>query len=181
MKKTLLSLIAVIYLPFSIWGATQTNSSPNIGAESAFDWIRSLAGEWEGSFEWSGGRSSKGPMSAKYYLTGGSNGTAVVEDLIVAGKPIMTSVYHLDGAALRMTHYCGGNQPRLRASAIDERKKTIHFDLVDVTNLKSPSAAHVQRVEMRLLDENHLTVTFTSREAGVDSYELVQLTRLKRN
>src|SRR5438309_11983397 len=43
-------------------------------------------------------------MNAKYYLTG--NGTTVVENLIVDGNANMTTVYHLDGADLRATHYC---------------------------------------------------------------------------
>jgi hypothetical protein len=53
--------------------------------------------------------------SLKEYLTG--NGSALVESLIMGGVPTMTTVYHLDEADLRMTHYCGAkNQPRLKAA-----------------------------------------------------------------
>jgi hypothetical protein len=80
-----------------------------------------LAGDWTGTFEWTGGRKDSGKMNATYYLTG--NGSAVVENLTIGGLPSMTSVYHLDGSDLRMTHYCrrestttesGANRSRAR-------------------------------------------------------------------
>ena len=71
---------------------------------SMFAQLKSLAGDWKGTFEWTGARTGKGSMNASYYLTG--NGSALVENLIMEGAPIMTSVYHLDGVDLRMTHYC---------------------------------------------------------------------------
>jgi hypothetical protein len=177
MKKALIGFILVLYLPLSIWGQPV---NLNGGADSAFAWIKSLAGEWEGPYEWSGGRTGKGRYSARYYLTG--YGSTVVEDLIADGKPVMTSAYHLDGSDLRMTHYCAaGNQPRLKASLIDEGKKIIRFEFVDVTNLKSPSAGYVQGVELRFRDENHITLIFTFRGAGAESYEQIELTRLSRS
>jgi len=76
-------------------------------------------------------------MAATYHVTG--NGSAVIEELIVDGKPSMTSAYHLDKDDLRMTHYCAAaNQPRLKASSIDLSKNLIRFDFVDITNLASP-------------------------------------------
>jgi len=67
-------------------------------------------------------------MSASYYITG--NNSAVVENLTTGGTPNMTSVYHLDGADLRMTHYCGaGNQPRLKAERIDAAPGSLWISL----------------------------------------------------
>lgn len=67
--------------------------------------------------KWSGGRSAKGKMDAEYYTSG--NGSAVVENLLSDGKPTMTTVYHLDGDALRATHFCAlQSQPRLKAARI---------------------------------------------------------------
>src|SRR5262245_50719573 len=146
------------------------------GADAPFDWIKGLAGEWEGTFEWSGGRTGKVDLRVRYRLTG--NGTAVVEDLIMGDEPSMTSVYHLDGADLRMTHYCGaGNQPRLKATAIDTGKRSIHFDLVDVTNLKGPTAGHVTGVDLLLSQPDRLELAFTFQGSGVASYERIQATR----
>src|SRR5438105_755171 len=94
-----------------------------------FEKIKSLAGEWHGTFKWSASN-VHGEMNAKYYFTG--NGTAIIEDLIQDGAVVMTTVYHLDGKDLRATHYCAaGNQPRLKAAWSDE--KSVIFNFVDIT------------------------------------------------
>jgi hypothetical protein len=74
--------------------SAQTSSS-QVRASAAFDKLRSLAGEWEGTFAWSGARNATGKMGARYYATG--NGSSLVENLIQDGVPSMTSVYHMDG------------------------------------------------------------------------------------
>jgi hypothetical protein len=116
-------------------------------------------------------------MSARYYLTG--NGSAVVEDLEIDGTVVMTSVYHLDGHELRLTHYCGaGNQPRLKASQVDEQSGLLRFSFVDITNLKTPDSGHVHAVELRLHSAQNVTLTFTFVGGGRESYERIELTRL---
>ena len=152
-------------------GRSEDNSGATIFAQ-----LKSLAGDWRGTFEWSGARTGKGSMDASYYLTG--NGSALVENLISDGAPVMTSVYHLDGPALRMTHYCGAqNQPRLKAERIDSAQGAIDFGFVDITNLKSADAPHVHGLELRLIDPNHITVTFLFQGGGKESRELIALDR----
>jgi hypothetical protein len=144
---------------------------------SLFIRLKSLAGDWKGTFEWTGARTGKGSMNASYYLTG--NGSALVENLISDGAPVMTSVYHLDGPDLRMTHYCGAqNQPRLKAERIDSAQGAIDFGFVDITNLKSADAPHVHGLELRLTDPNHITVTFRFQSAGKESRERIALDRV---
>jgi len=156
------------------------SSTKDTGTIKAFDLIKMLAGDWTGTFQWTGGRSAKGKMDARYYLTG--NGSAVIEDLLMEGKPMMTSVYHLDGSSLRMTHYCAaGNQPRLKANSIDEGKKAIHFEFVDATNLLSSSDPHVFGLELQFRDDDHISLIFAFRKADVESYEHVELFRTKSN
>ena len=77
--------------------AEQTESSKALGQ------IKALIGNWSGTFQWTGGRHDSGSMNASYYVTG--NGSAVVENLMNESTPVMTSVYHLDGGDLRMTHF----------------------------------------------------------------------------
>jgi hypothetical protein len=138
--------------------------------------LKSLAGDWKGTFEWSGARTGTGAMNASYYLTGG--GSALVENLISDGAPVMTSVYHLDGPGLRMTHYCAAqNQPRLKAERIDSAQGAIDFGFVDITNLKSADAPHVHGLELRLIDPNHITVTFLFQSGGKESRERIALDR----
>jgi hypothetical protein len=159
---------------FSTLGMSQAEEAPNAAALAQ---LRSLAGDWEGTLEWSGARTGTGKMNATYYQTG--NGSAVVENLTVDGAPSMTSVYHLDGADLRMTHYCGAqNQPRLKANQIDVAKGILNFEFVDATNLRSPDAPHVYGLEMRLLSADHITVTFLFEAGGKQSREFIDLRRV---
>ncbi len=79
----------------------------------------------------------------------------------------MTSVYHMDGQDLRLTHYCGANgPPRLRAALVDETASLIRFSFVDITNLKSPDSGHVNAVELRLHSAQQITLTFTFVAGG---------------
>jgi hypothetical protein len=146
---------------------------------TAFAQLKALIGDWEGTYEWMGARTGAGSMNATYYATG--NGSAIVENLIMEGVPVMTSVYHLDGADLRMTHFCAAqNQPRLKAERVDPAHGVIDFGFVDVTNLRSPDAAHVHGLEMRLIDANPITVTFLFQNQNKESRERIVLKRVER-
>jgi hypothetical protein len=155
---------------FSALSAEQTESSKALGQ------IKALIGNWSGTFQWTGGRNDSGAMNASYYLTG--NGSAVVENLMNESTPVMTSVYHLDGPDLRMTHFCGAqNQPRLKARRIDLDHGAIDFEFVDATNLRSTDAPHVHGLEIRLIDANHLTLKFSFQSGSVESREEINLKR----
>lgn len=150
--------------------AEQTESSKALGQ------IKALIGNWSGTFQRTGGRKDTGSMNASYYVTG--NGSAVVENLMNESTPVMTSVYHLDGPDLRMTHFCGAqNQPRLKARRIDLDHGAIDFEFVDATNLRSSDAPHVHGLEIRLIDRNHLTLTFLFQSGSVESREEINLKR----
>lgn len=178
MKKFILIIAAAF---FSVAVNAQNDHMHDHGGNAvavnneAFNSIKNLVGDWKGTSKWS--ISPKvSQMDAKYYLTG--NGTAVIEDLISDGKTVMTSVYHLDGTDLRMTHYCGaGNQPRLKAEAFDNANKTVDFKFVDITNLTTPDAAHVSGLKIKFDDNNKLVLVFTFTRAGTDIFEEINLIR----
>jgi hypothetical protein len=150
--------------------------APNASGAAAFEKLRALAGEWEGPYEWSGAGRAGGIMNATYSVA--SNGSAVIEILSTGGVPSMTSVYHMDGADLRMTHYCAaGNQPRLKAERIDVAQGIMDFSFIDITNLASPDAGHVRRVEIRLLDADHMTLTFVFHSGEKQNRERIDLRR----
>jgi len=151
--------------------AAQADVSP------AFAKLLGLTGNWEGTFEWSGARTASGKMNATYYSTG--NGSAIVENLIIDGTPTMTSVYHMDGTNLRLTHFCAAqNQPRFKATSVDLAQGVIKFSLVDVTNLRSSDAGYVYGLEVRLLDPNHIMLDFLFEGGGKQSTERVDLKRV---
>lgn len=178
-NRALSNSLAVTLLFFAVLRHLSAQHENHAGSDSGnnnrFNSIKALAGDWEGSFEWIG-TSRKGPMNARYYLTG--NGSAVVEDLIADGKPNMTTVYHLDGADLRATHYCAaGNQPRLKAAASAVEGGSIKFQMIDVTNLSSPAAGHVRDLELRWAGADRLTILFTFVSGAKESIEKIELTR----
>jgi hypothetical protein len=168
-----LSAVAVLYV-----SAISVSEAQNNTAAAAFERFSALVGDWSGSLEWSGARSGGGALNATYYATG--NGSAIVENLIMGGVlPTMTSVYHLDGADLRMTHYCAArNQPRLKANKIDNAQGIVDFSFVDATNLSSPDAPHVYGLEMRFLDADHIILTFLYEAGGKQSRERIDLKRV---
>jgi hypothetical protein len=140
--------------------------------------IAKLAGEWEGTFEWSGARSHKGELKASYFVTG--NGSAVVETLIMDGTPSMTTVYHLDGEDLRMTHYCAArNQPRLRAGKIDAVAGSAHFDFVDVTNVGPVNPGHVEELDITIEAPDQLGLVFVFQGGGPRAVETIKLRRVQ--
>ena len=165
--------------------ATLLAAAPGIGetattpAAAALEKIRGLAGDWSGTYEWSGAQTGGGTLTVRYVLA--ARGSAVTETLVQEGEPTMMTVYHLDGADLRMTHYCAAeNQPRLKARTIDLDRGVMDFGFVDATNLRSPGAGHVHGVEMRLIDADHITLTFLFEGGGQKSRERIALKRLRR-
>ena len=125
------AFVAAFAFAAAAFAAPQASPGREGPAPGALARLAALTGEWEGSFEWTGGRASRGAMGARYFTTG--NGSAVVETLTVDGVPSMTTVYHLDGPDLRMTHYCAArNQPRLKASRIDLANGAIDFERISL-------------------------------------------------
>ena len=156
--------------------AVATPRASDGGGAAAFERIRSLAGRWEGTAEWTGARTGSYKLAVTYYPTG--NGSAMIEDMGEPGAPAMTSVYHLDGADLRVTHYCGAqNQPRLKADRIDMARGEIDFAFVDITNLRAPDAPHVHGAELRFVDADHVVLTFIFNADGKVSRETITLAR----
>ena len=135
-----------------------------------------LEGNWEGDYDWTGARTGSGKIQAHYYAS--SFGSSVIEDMIMDGKPYMTSVYHLDGADLRVTHFCGAqNQPRLRADKVDESAGTAHFAFVDVTNA-GPKSGYVEEISIGTPDPNSMHVEFVFKGNGPRSVETIELKRV---
>jgi len=138
----------------------------------AFDKLRALDGDWQGTVAWTGQQPKE--VDAHYSITG--NGSAVIENLSNG----MTSVYHLDGTDLRMTHFCAAqNQPRLKATAFGPDSSSIAFSFVDITNLRSPGAGHVEGLDVKFLGADHITLQFHFVSDGKVRDELLDLKRKK--
>src|SRR5262249_13863186 len=142
--------------------AAQPASEP---VPEAFAKLRSMVGHWEAE-------STKGERSTlDIELTAG--GSAILERSheTVEGQPVeMTTVYYLDGDKVQLTHYCmAGNQPTMRGSYSPETK-TLTFDFVGATNLKSPNDGHMHHAVYVFLDDHHIQQSWTFRKNQKDTF-----------
>lgn len=63
-----------------------------------------------------------------------SNGSALVETFTSSSGKETLTVYHRDGGALMLTHYCAqGNQARLKAT--EATRERVVFQFLDATNV----------------------------------------------
>lgn len=156
--KKMPSLVPLILLLWSV--------SASAFAGSDFDRLKSLAGEWEAT-------TSEGKSRVVYQVI--SNGTALMETIV---NENMVTIYHPDGGATLMTHYCGaGNQPRMRAQA--SAGNTITFKFVDVANLKDRSEGHMTGLVIKFVDANHVTQEWTWKAGGKETTSTFNLQRVK--
>lgn len=128
-------------------GAAAPTTKPSADAtDKAFDSIKSLVGTWKGEF---GGQSG----TIEFKLSAG--GSVVVETMFPGTPQEMTNVYHRDGDAIVVTHYCAaGNQPRMQLASVDGTK--LAFAYRDCTNLASPDAMRMDELTLELKDADTL-------------------------
>lgn len=128
--------LAPLLLPFLCACASsaglRTVPAPTPEAEALFARVKALAGTWELTDE-------QGARQVASVFTVSSQGSVVREVMFPGAEHEMTNLYHLDGPRLVMTHYCaGGNQPRLRAEAVDGSTLAFHLDAI--TNLAADAS-----------------------------------------
>ncbi len=143
-------------------------SIPNFAAGNgidAFEKLKALVGHWETD------KTNMNKATLDLELTSG--GTAVLEKfhMVENGKPVeMTTLYYLDGDQVKLTHYCmAGNQPTMKGSYAAETK-TITFDLVSISNLKSADDGHMHHAVYTFIDNDHFKTTWTFRKEQKDAF-----------
>ncbi len=140
-------------------------------AAAGYDKLKSLEGEWKGI----------GPndlqLNVTYEIVSG--GQAVIETRVPVGEPSMVTVFHLDGDALMMTHYCSaGNQPRMRATRSSD--KIIDFTMIDVTNLATPTEGHMQGLRFDFDNGTQFRQLWTWRQDGSDHPAAFKMERVNK-
>ncbi len=107
-----------------------------------------------------------------------SKSSALVETFGNPAKQLTQTVYHRHGQQIMATHYCAqGNQPRLVMDASSTPTR-LSFNFLDVTNLASPAASHLVKIEFRLLGPDLLERRETYSAAGVLDESRLVLKRL---
>ena len=172
-RTTITSLSAAILLAVSMpFAASAVDAEDEPGAAAAaFDRLKKLEGEWRGT------SSSGAQVEVSYTLTG--NGTALVENYAMTEHPAMSTVYHLDGESILLTHYCVGNQPRMRASDFDGGE--LRFEFVDVSGIDSADEGHMHHAVISYDGGDTMRSAWTYRENGADAFvEAVTIERVAR-
>jgi hypothetical protein len=161
-KKAVTVLFAVGIIGTCI---ARTARAAGNGGTAAFEQMKALVGDWQT------GSAAAGKATLHMELTSG--GTALLEkfSMVEDGKSVeMITLYYLDGDQLKLTHYCmAGNQPTM-AGTYDAATKTIKFDFVSVSNLKTPDTGHMHHALYTFVDKDHFQTKWTFRKDQKDSF-----------
>jgi len=163
MKTLRIVLPAIVLLGLALPLAAAEKADPS------WEKLKTLVGEWEGTYE---GKSAR----VSYALV--SNGTVLMESMETDDATQMVTLYHPDGTSLLMTHYCAmGNQPRMRSKGFKDGR--IDFTYVDATNLKASDADRMTRLVVSFPDASHLVQEWTSMEGPKEIVSRFEFVRKK--
>jgi hypothetical protein len=174
--RILLSCPVLTLLGLLVGGSSVLGQSADVDAAAAFARLKALKGTWEGK------TASGQKVTTTFELT--ANGTALVEKYVgseAMKHAEMLTVYHLDGTALALTHYCiAKNQPTLKAERFDPQTGDVQFEFVRASNLASPNAGHMRRALYRLESPNQFTTSWEFFQDGKKTMtETETFTRVK--
>ena len=131
--------------------------SAKVDANQAFDALKKLDGEWQGTTESNDGPAAK----VTYHVT--ANGSVVMETLFPGTRHEMISMYHLDGEKLVITHYCAmGNQPRMQLSSATPSE--LKFKFTGGSNLDAKKDVHIHSGRILLLNPDRMESEWTIYE-----------------
>jgi hypothetical protein len=138
-------------------------------AQTSFDALKTLAGDWEGSVKTDMPVAAKvdiKPLHVSMRVT--SRGNVLVHEIQEAGTPLDPAKYdhpvtmlYVDADADRLTlvHYCdAGNRPRMTGKMSPDGK-TLEFDFADLSG--SNKFGHMYHSVFTIIDADHHTEDWT--------------------
>jgi hypothetical protein len=128
---------------------TPVRGAGGVDAREAFARLKSLAGDWEGKVTGT-------EVTVPWQFRATSAGDALIETLFAGSPGEMISVYHLVGDELFLTHYCFGNQPRLRLDRSGSSAEVLRFAFDGGSNLDPARDSHLHSGWLRLVDGDTL-------------------------
>lgn len=141
--------------------AVAQHKDSSIQPNPAFDKMKTLVGEWEGTVN-EGGKETSTRSSFRMV----SDGSALMNTLGSGTPHEMITMFHMDGKELMATHYCAAhNQPRFRAVPGSD-PRVVAFEFKDATNVATPQTGHMVQVKFTMLDPNHHVEEWTFQENG---------------
>ena len=134
-SNVFLPIAVAILVSFAVSLLAADQSTQIYDARTAFETIKSLEGDWIGHPAGGGA-----PVSVRYEVT--AAGSTVVKTYSPGKASEMLTIYHMDGDALVLTHYCAlNNQPRMRFEVSDVPGE-IRFAFDGGTNFDPAVDAH---------------------------------------
>ena len=176
--RTLIASLAALSLASATFAGTEGHHHPPTPPNAAFDKMKTLEGTWTGTAKFTeGGETMPTESTVSYHVTSG--GSAVQEIIDPGGKFEMTTMYHVDGDQLMLTHYCaGGNQPRLRMTK-GKDPNVLSFQCAGGTNMKEEDL-HMHALSLTFVDADHLKAEWSSTTGKKPSGNAIfELTRKK--
>jgi hypothetical protein len=147
-------------------------AAPKSEAQSSFDTLKTLAGDWEGSAKTDMPLAAKAddkPIHISMRVT--SRGNVLVHEMQEAGTPLDPAKYDhpvtmmfVDADRLTLVHYCdAGNRPRMTGK-ISPDGKTLEFEFTDLSG--SNTYGHMYHAVFNIIDANHHTEDWTYMMPG---------------
>jgi hypothetical protein len=157
-RETVLCSLAAIAL-VSALAFAQSASKASAAAEG-LEKLKALQGEW---IDVDGVFGKKGAVAVTYRVTSG--GKSVLETFPVNSAEEMTTVYHVDGNDLVLTHYCsGGTQPRMRSRGLTSN--TLVFDYERGDNIDPAVTSHMHSAQIEFLSADEIRATWNNWSHG---------------
>src|SRR6266581_1902824 len=147
-------------------------TTPKSEAQTSFDTLKTLAGDWEGPVKTDMPMESKveiTPLHVSMRVT--SRGNVLVHEFQEAGTPLDATKYdhpvtmlYVDADRLTLVHYCdAGNRPRMTGK-ISPDGKTLEFEFADLSG--SNTYGHMYHAVFTIIDSNHHTEDWTYMMPG---------------
>ena len=131
-------------------------------AASAFEFLKTLTGEWERSAsDHDHGSASR---SVVYKVT--AAGSSVMETIYPGDPMEMITVYHMDGDNLLLTHYCALQNAPVMKFEKTNKPGEIKFAFFGGTNFDPKVDMHVHEGIMRIKDANTIESSFVTFSGG---------------
>src|SRR6266567_8472056 len=140
--------------------------APKSEAQTSFDTMKTLAGDWEGPVKTDMPVEAKvdiKPLHVSMHVT--SRGNVLVHELQEAGTPLDPAKYdhpvtmlYVEGDQLTLIHYCdAGNRPRMTGKMSPDGKM-VEFEFKDISG---SMAYHMHHSVFTFIDADHHTEDWT--------------------
>lgn len=135
---------------------------PAKAAPTMLDAFRPLAGTWESEKD--------GKVETMITSKMSASDSVLVETMFPGSPHEMVNMYHLDGDALVVTHYCAiGNQPRMRCKGA-KSPGVYEFTFDAGTNIK-PGELYMGKLTVTIHDQDKVTQEWISLKDGKEALE----------